>query len=407
MQEPVAPIFRFAALAGSALPAASCSFTARIFARSLLTLTDRGLEFNSAETGGPGATGRNLQRSGPGPGVPLSGGFPAIRRPFGGACYSRNVAAEAFKIVSSNGRAWLECGALAEIPWLVHAFGTRKGGALPPKSAGRNSALGGDPGSLGNGPKGRRFLQALGTGRFPLAVLRQTHSAIVYRASCGAGSAAVQYQLAGNSVPDVDQPTGVRSGDALIADDAGMLLEIRVADCVPVLMVDRERCAVAAVHAGWRGALQRIVEKAVGEMCRMFGSRPRDLLAAVGPSIRKCCYEVGEEVADAFCGAFPAGETFFQKVAATPEELRMALRYQTLFTLQAPPGHQMEDSFSKVHLDLAAAVRYQLEHAGVPAGGIYVADYCTACRTDLFYSYRKEGALAGRMMAVIGMRPPA
>ena len=237
-----------------------------------------------------------------------------------------------------------------------------------------------------------------------MAVLRQTHSSMVYRASCSSGGAAVQYQLAGNPVPQPEQRQRTRSGDALIADNAGMLLGIRVADCVPVLMVDREQGAVAAVHAGWRGALQRIVEKAAGEMCRMFGSRPENLLAAVGPSIRKCCYEVGEEVAEAFCGAFPAGEEFFHKVAATPEELRMALRYRTLFTLQAPPGHQAEDKFSKVHLDLPAAVRYQLEHAGVPAAQIYVADYCTACRTDVFYSFRKEGALAGRMMAVIGMR---
>ena len=136
----------------------------------------------------------------------------------------------------------------------------------------------------------------------------------------------------------------------------------------------------------------------------MFHSRPADLLAAVGPSIRKCCYQVGPEVADAFCGVFPAGEEFLHKVAATPEEMRMALRYQTLFMLQAPPGHQAQDSLSKVHLDLAALARYQLERAGVPASQIYVADYCTSCRTDLFYSYRKEGALAGRMMAAIGMR---
>ena len=331
----------------------------------------------------------------------------AARRAPGGACYSRKVAAESFKIVSSNGHDWLECTALAGIPWLVHAFGTRQGGALPPKSAAQDSASGKDSASLGNGREGRRFFHALGAARFPVAVLRQTHSTMVYRASRGPGRAAVQYHLAGNPVPQPGQSQCVHAGDALIADTAGMLLGIRVADCVPVLMVDRERRAVAAVHAGWRGALQRIAEKAAGEMCRMFGSRPQNLQAAVGPSIRKCCYEVGEEVADAFCGAFPAGEEFFHKVAATPEELRMALRYQTLFTLQAPPGHKAEDKFSKVHLDLAAAVRYQLEHAGVPARQIYVADYCTACRTDLFYSFRKEGALAGRMMAVIGMRPPA
>jgi YfiH family protein len=324
-----------------------------------------------------------------------------------GACYSRNVAAEDFKIVSAQGQTWLECKALAEIPWLVHAFGTRKGGALEPKPAGMNSAVNAPTSHAGDQQKLRRFFQALDSGRSPLAALRQVHSAIVYRVLPGSNGAPLQYQLAGNTVPDAGHPPHTRAGDALIADQAGILLGIRVADCVPILMVDRERCAVAAVHAGWRGALQRIVEKAAGEMGRMFGSRPEDLVAAVGPSIRKCCYEVGEEVSDAFCGAFAAGETFFHKVAATPEELRMALRYQTLFTLQAPPGHRMGDSFSKVHLDLAAVVCHQLEHAGVPGSQIYVADYCTACHTDLFYSYRKEGSLAGRMVAVIGMRPDA
>jgi purine-nucleoside/S-methyl-5'-thioadenosine phosphorylase / adenosine deaminase len=327
----------------------------------------------------------------------------ALRR----ACYSRNVAVESFKIVSPKGQTWLECGALAEIPWLVHAFGTRKGGALGPKPAGKNSAVSVPSRHAGDQQKLRRFFQALDSGRSPLAALRQVHSAIVYRVSPGSNGAPLQYQLAGNTVPGASHPPHMRAGDALIADQAGILLGIRVADCVPILMVDRERRAVAAVHAGWRGALQRIVEKAAGEMGRMFGSHPENLVAAIGPSIRKCCYEVGEEVSDAFCGAFTAGETFFHKVAATPEELRMAFRYQTLFTLQAPPGHQTEDSFSKVHLDLAAVVCHQLEHAGVPASQIYVADYCTACRTDLFYSFRKEGSLAGRMVAVIGMRPAA
>ncbi|TAM81122.1 MAG: peptidoglycan editing factor PgeF [Acidobacteria bacterium] len=321
-----------------------------------------------------------------------------------GACYSRSMAAGAFKLESSRDCYWLECQALAEIPWLVHAFGTRKGGALGPKPAGEASELNTGAGHARDKRKVRQFLRALDSGSLPMATLRQTHSSIVYCAMPHTGSMPVQYQLAGNPAPDEDDPLRVRSGDALIANRAGILLEIRVADCVPILIVDRERRAVAAVHSGWRGALGRIVEKAAGEMCRMFHSRPQNLLAAVGPSIRKCCYEVGQEVVDAFCGAFPTGEEFFHKVAATPEELRMALRYQTLFMHQAPPGHQLEDALSKVHLDLAAVVRYQLEHAGVPGRQIYVADYCTACRTDLFYSFRKEGALAGRMMAVIGMR---
>lgn len=318
-------------------------------------------------------------------------------------CYIRNLAAETFYLVSSKGHTWLHCAPLAEIPWLVHGFGTRQGGAIGPKLARQDSAVSAGGGKPATKQKSRRFFRALGSDGYPLAILHQTHSAIVYCVSPGAGNASLKYQLAGNPVPDADpQP---RSGDALIASHSGILLGIRVADCVPVLLVDRERRAVAVVHAGWRGALNRIAEKTAGEMCRMFNSRPQHLLAAIGPSIRMCCYEVGPEVVDDFCGAFPEGEEFFRRVVATTEEMRMALRYRTLFTLQAPPGHQAEGPLSKVHLDLAAVTRYQLEQAGVLPRQIYTADYCTACRTDLFYSYRKEGDVAGRMMAVIGMRP--
>lgn len=294
---------------------------------------------------------------------------------------------------------------MAEVPWLVHAFGTRQGGAFQPKPAGQDSAKIGGNGLATAGRRQRRFLDALGAGRFPLAALRQTHSSIIYSVSRHSGRGPLLYQLAGNPMPPAGDSSRIHSGDALMTGREGILLAVRVADCVPILMADRERRAVAAVHAGWRGALSRIIEKTAGEMCRTFGSRPESLVAAIGPSIRQCCYEVGPEVLDAFCGIFPAGEQFFHKVLATPEESRMALRYQTLFRLQAPPGHRAEDPLSKVHLDLAAVARYQLEHAGVSSGQIYVADYCTACRTDLFYSYRKEGSLAGRMMAVIGIRP--
>ena len=288
---------------------------------------------------------------------------------------------------------------MAELPWLIHAFGTRQGGALKPEKSAKSAGNG----FAGHAPGG--FLRALGAGRFPLAALRQTHSSIIYSVARRSGRGPLLYQLAGNPLPGSQDAPGTRPGDALMTEQAGILLSVRVADCVPILLADREGRAVAAVHAGWRGALSRIIEKSAGEMCRTFGSRPQNLVAAVGPSIRACCYEVGPEVLDAFCGTFPAGEQFFHKVLATPEESRMALRFETLFRLQAPPGHRAEDALSKIHLDLAAVARYQLEHAGVPPGQIHVADYCTACRTDLFYSYRKEGSLAGRMMAVIGMRP--
>ena len=174
---------------------------------------------------------------------------------------------------------------------------------------------------------------------------------------------------------------------------------------MPILIADTRRRAVAAVHAGWRGALQRIVEKAVGEMRRTFDSDPADLVAAVGPSIRACCYEVGPEVVDAFRGRFRDTEDFFQARSADEAARVPALR-SLQFLSTRPPGHDPEDAAS-VHLDLIAVARHELETAGLRPSGIHVAPFCTACRTDLFYSFRKEGTLAGRMMAVIGIRAEA
>jgi purine-nucleoside/S-methyl-5'-thioadenosine phosphorylase / adenosine deaminase len=302
------------------------------------------------------------------------------------------------------GATWLECRVFSKVPWLLHAFGARQGGALGPELSGQGSARKADSALMLRGEKRSRFLQALGAADFSPAAMRQTHSAMIYRVSQRLGCGPLQYQPAGDPSSYDENSPHAPSGDALISDRPGILLTVRTADCMPVLLVDPARRAVAAVHAGWRGALNRIIEKAAGEMCRTFHSRPEDLMAAVGPSIRACCYEVGEEVVDAFCGTFPSGEDFFRRVIATLEESRMALRYQTLFARQAPPGHRAEAALSKLHLDLAAVACYQLEHAGVPRGQIDVADYCTACRTDLFYSYRKEGSLAGRMLAVIGIR---
>jgi len=192
------------------------------------------------------------------------------------------------------------------------------------------------------------------------------------------------------------------AGDALLTNEPGVLLSVRAADCMPILMVDSRLRAVAAVHAGWRGAALRIVEKSVGDMRRVFGSRTEDILAAVGPCIRACCYEVGEEVMDAFGGGSAASEGYFRE--APPDQRAQALsrKYPLLFLTAKPPGHGPQGDLA-LRLNLVAVARDQLCAAGVPAFNIEVADFCTACHTDLFYSHRKEGQ-TGRAMAVIGIR---
>jgi len=156
-------------------------------------------------------------------------------------------------------------------------------------------------------------------------------------------------------------------GDALITDEVHRSIGIRTADCVPVLLVDPVHRAIAAVHAGWRGTAAGIAERTVHSLVNTFGAAPAHLYAAIGPCIRSCCYEVGEDVAHRFAHLFA--------------ERKPAL------------GKQM--------LDLPEANRRQLQAAGVPPKHIYDCGRCTACETDLFFSYRRHPEEPGRMTAWI------
>lgn len=161
-----------------------------------------------------------------------------------------------------------------------------------------------------------------------------------------------------------------QEGDALITDEIDRTIGIRTADCVPILMLDSKSYAVAAVHAGWRGTAAEIVQHAVQELGNTFETDPAFVYAAIGPCIRACCYEVGPEVASQFHPLFPEWEAFA----------------------------------GKRKLDLAEANRRQLQAAGVHADRIYDCGRCTACESDLFYSYRRDPQDPARMVASICRR---
>jgi len=230
----------------------------------------------------------------------------------------------------------------------------------------------------------QRFIRKLGAinakGRpWPVVTATQIHSAIIHR---------------------VDQ-ADVQSlwGDGLVTSKPGILLGIKIADCLPVLIADPERRAVGAFHAGWRGTAQRIVEKGVGEMRKHFGSDPAKLLAAIGPGIGSCCYEIGDEVEREFESQFAYWQELFEDVF---DSWSLHARYPLLFLNQRAPGHG--DPAVSRHLNLVKANLLQLRDAGVAEENISNLGLCTACRTDLFFSYRKE-QVTGRMMAIVGIRP--
>jgi YfiH family protein len=274
-----------------------------------------------------------------------------------------------------------ESRALGKLSWLTHGFSTRVGGA---------SVLEGKP-ALNLGftewderervaANREKFAAALGASEMPLITMRQFHSDVIHVVAA-----------AGADAP---------KADALITGTPGLLVGVQTADCVPILLADTRRRVVAAIHAGWRGTLARIVVKTLGRMRMEFGTQTRDVVAALGPAIGRCCYEVGPEVAQAFAAQFPpAADWFdgpFEQLAHGEEPLWLP------WLTMMPPGHVPPPP--RVQLDLRASNRWQLIDAGVPEKHIAVNDLCTACRTDLLFSYRREGAKTGRLMAMIGIK---
>lgn len=164
--------------------------------------------------------------------------------------------------------------------------------------------------------------------------------------------------------------------DVVVSNADGVLAGVKTADCVPILMGDPVTRSFAAVHAGWRGTLAKAVIEGVKRLKEEYGAKPENLRVAIGASAGPCCYEVGSEVIDAFTNRFGSGADLFTTTR---------------------PGHAL--------VDLLKANRDLLASAGVLPERIHTAPICTMCRTDLFFSYRKEKNLhgkVGRLMGVVG-----
>lgn len=246
---------------------------------------------------------------------------------------------------------------------LAHGVSTRLGGLSVPPYAALNLGLktGDDPEKVRHNR--RLFAQAVGLDIERAVACQQVHGDHVHLATAAdAGRGGLDHDAA------------IPAADALATATAGLPLILFFADCVPVLIHDPVRPAVAVVHAGWKGSVARIAAKTVHTMGRAFGTRPADCLVAIGPSIGPCCYEVDQPVIDAL-------QEFF---------------CDTWEHLVIPRGHRWL-------LDLWETNRRQLIDAGVPRENIEISGVCTACNTELFYSHRKEKGQTGRMGAIISL----
>lgn len=230
-----------------------------------------------------------------------------------------------------------------------HGFTTRDGGVSPAPwdSLNLGGAVGDDPARVAE--NWRRLEGACG---LAFARVRQVHGARVLRADAGTAP--------------------VEEADAVLTTSPGVAACVSVADCVPVLLADPATGAVAAVHAGWRGTIARIAAAAVDALAREAGAAPGRLLAAIGPSIGPCCYEVSPDLA-----------------------ARFRAEIGPVATGGAPP-----------RLDLWEANRTVLVAAGVRPDRIEVLGRCTSCEREVFFSHRRDAGRTGRQMAFIAPQRP-
>lgn len=261
-------------------------------------------------------------------------------------------AAPAWREETTRGQRYLFCHALSEMAWLRHAFSFR----IDAEGRELNLALHAG-GNAAEALAGRaRFLAGLGLEPGALVAGEQVHGtrvALVGAAERGAGALA--------------RETALPATDGLATAVPGLALAVFHADCAPLLLADPATRSVAAVHAGWRGAVTGIAAKAVEALARL-GAAPAGLVAAIGPSIGPCCYRVGAEV-----------------TSLVPAEARDVL-------IARDGG---------VHLDLPGLNAWWLRRAGVPGARIHIVPRCTCCGAPVFHSHRRDGKGAGRMMAVI------
>jgi polyphenol oxidase len=293
----------------------------------------------------------------------------------------------------SNGLQVLESPAFARLNWLVHGFSTRPGGAgeIPAEQGSPNASekvlnLGftewDSPERVLENRK--KFFASLGAAKMRVVGLRQIHSDIL--------------RVVGAA--DIPQGDLAPKGDALITREPGVLLAVQTADCIPILLADTKHRAIAAIHSGWRGTAQRLAEKTLGRMQMEFGTCPQDVIAVLGPGIGGCCYEVGHEVVKEFAAKFPHAREWFAGPFDALENGDNDSNWLPWLTLR-PPGHA--PPAPRVQLNLIAANRAILADAGIAPDRIQSSGLCTSCRTDLFFSYRRERT-TGRMMAAIGIR---
>ncbi len=264
-----------------------------------------------------------------------------------------------YALHESDGLLYVTAPALDAFDGLSHAFSTRVGGVSQGAFATCNLGMAPGEESANVLENRRRLFAALRLPHGPLTTVSQVHSA----------------EVAVIRPPASKGATGCEA-DAMVTDCVEAPLAVFHADCPPLVIYDPARRACGLAHAGREGVRKGVARALVETMIQTLGSRPGELQAAVGPGIRSCCYEVGPGVVEAWRASVPGADGVLR------------------------PG--LDD---RSYLDLPGALAAQLSRAGLAGDRIHDTGLCTACRTDLFYSYRAEGPATGRLMTLVVLLP--
>ena len=266
-----------------------------------------------------------------------------------------------FDFHEQNGLTWLTAPALDGRSGLAHGFSTRRGGVSAPPFDTLNLGVGRGDNPAAVMENYRRFCGALGVDARRAVLSKQIHETTVRRCTAGDAGKGLLRQRD-------------YSADALITNEPNLPLVVFSADCGIILLYDPVHRVVGGAHAGWRGCAGGILQNTVEAMARKFGSRPWDLLAAIGPCICQCCFETDGDVPDAMTSA-----------------------------LGGDAAPYLERRGAKWHVDLAGLNRQWLLRSGLLPEHIETAGLCTGCRPDLFWSHRKMGNARGAQVALIAL----
>jgi polyphenol oxidase len=274
----------------------------------------------------------------------------------GGSCGVMKITADGYTITESSGVKLLQFNHIAQSGIFAHGFSTRIGGVSPAPYDSLNLGFTTADREENLRVNRKRFFEAVGIGEIPYRqLIHLVHGNLVVNA---------------DEIPDGTEPV---KADGVVSDRLNVALVTTFADCIPVLLADPVKRAAAVIHAGWRGTFERIAACGVQKMCKDFNSNPCDILAGIGPGIGRCCFEVGPDVTNLFFSEFHNLKDLITDVSNT----------------------------NRRKIDLQELNREILFQARLRKENIVVADLCTFCHEDLFFSYRRDGKVSGRMAAVI------